>query len=185
MIRLLSLVSRGACVAGVLLLLIAPHPWSVASEPADAPKGNKTVWVVFFSSQGCPHCGSAKDLIAAMKAKYPIRTKVFDVDRSEDYRLFRRLERIHSSGKFAVPLIMVGESILEGEAEIAEKLEATVRRLARSGGAGLPYLGSASTKRAVADKSQQNDSPRENRVRPPTVGEEWKKIRTFLNKWLP
>ena len=185
MIGLLPIVTRGACVAGVLLLLVIPCRWAAAAGSVDPPKGNKTVWVVFFSSQGCPHCESVKDLLAAMKTKYPIRTKVFDVDQAGDYRLFQRLEAIHSKGKFAVPLIMVGESVLEGETEIAEKLEKKVRQLARSGGAGLPYLGGGSKKSAVAAKSQLTGSSRETRGRPPTIGEEWKKIRSFLNRWLP
>ena len=62
-----------------------------------------------------------------LKARYPLRVKDFDVDKEADYALFKRIEAIHAADKFAVPLVMVGESILMGEEEITGKLEKTVR----------------------------------------------------------
>jgi len=172
-------------VCGILAL-----SWGLiaACEAADAralkTKKSRQVWVVFFSSRDCPHCESARTLLHALKSKYPVRTKEFDVSRDADYALLRNLETIHSNKKFAVPLVILGESILMGEAEIASNLEKTVRKLSRCGGSPLPYLGRHDNSPPAAAKAPQSAHPPDAAEgRPPTIGEEWKKIRAILDKY--
>ena len=113
----------GIVVLAVALLCVG----RAAAAPAKAKAVKKTVGIVFFAAHDCPRCESVKDLMKVLKVRYPLRVKDFDVDKEADYSLFKRIEAIHSADKFAVPLVMVGESILMGEEEITGKLEKTVR----------------------------------------------------------
>jgi hypothetical protein len=167
----------------------------VAACAAAGPLPAKTkkpcpVWIVFFSSRDCPRCQSVKPLLKALKGTYPLRTKVFDVDREKDYALLRRLEAIHSKDKFLIPLVIVGETILMGEDKIASDLEKTVRRLSRHGGASLPYLGQnkkngedRTLKTEARKKAVSSRCPCAEEGRPPSLGDEWKKIRALLDKY--
>jgi hypothetical protein len=141
------------------------------------------VWLVYFFSSDCEKCGHVKTLIEALKTKYPVRTKSFDVDQKGNYELMQRLQAIHSKRRLAVPLVMLGETILTGEAEISANLEGTVRKLAQSGGAPAPYLGKANvgTSAATADtRCRECDQ----RGRPPDIADELKRIRGILGGWL-
>ena len=141
------------------------------------------VWVVVFSSPECPHCEKAMELIERLKRKYPIRTKVFDIDSDHDYQIYKRLEAIHARNGFAVPLVMVGESMLMGEKDISRKLEKIVKKLARSGGSRLPYLGPAKFEDDPVGRADDSDCDHcGRRGRPPTIGEEWRKVRGFVDK---
>jgi len=147
-----------------------------------ASRSTSTVWLAFFSSKDCPHCASARELIEALENDFPLRVKAFDISLDEDYALFSRLEAIHARKRFSVPLILVGDSILMGEREIARKLEPTVRRLVRSGGACLPYLGPKKRVETSTANPSSSACNCENRRRPPSIGEEWGKIRLFIDK---
>ena len=69
--------------------------------------------------------------------------KSFSIDNELDYTLYARMEAIHSSDKFSVPLIIVGDDILIGEKEITAELEKKVQRLSEAGrgSASLPGKG--------------------------------------------
>jgi glutaredoxin len=136
--------------------------------------------MAFFSSTDCPKCESAKLLIEALKSKYRVRVKTFDVERDKDYSLFKAVQAIHSSGGLSVPLILVGDVILAGEEEIDAKLEETVRGLAKAGGAELPYLGPDHTAPAPT-KRDKCDFDKNRPGRPPSAPEEWGKFRSFLD----
>ena len=167
----------------VVALSVALASW--ASEPAHGVSKPKKglVWAAFFSSQDCPMCRNVKLLLAELRKSYRFRFKQFDIDKPSDYTLFERLESIHATGSFSVPLILIGNSVLIGERQIAGKLEETIRSLARSGGSPLPYLGPLSLRKSV---NRQTDSPQrgnESDGSPPTIWEEWEKVQAFF-KWL-
>jgi hypothetical protein len=182
------ILDRSVIRPGLFLLLML---WCFLSPLAASGGGNQasrkrsdTVWVVFFSSRDCPRCESVKALLDALKSSCPsLRTRVFDVARQRDYALFRRLETIHSDGEFAVPLIMVGESILEGEDQISAKLEKAVKRLSRSGGAPLPYLGRNPGKKLAVPERQPEKCPCQNKGGPPSIREEMGKIKVIFDKF--
>lgn len=174
-----SFLLRAGSILIVLLMLLS---WNAAECAAKRTKKKRvSVWVVFFSSKDCSRCMSVNKFIRVLRKRYPVRLKKLNIDKPRDYALFERLEAIHAEERFAVPLVMVGQDILMGEDEITGKLERIVRRLARSGGAPLPYLGPKGRKareRAIAPKPPE---PRcEGRGRPPTIGEEWAKIKNFF-----
>lgn len=167
-----------------VIALVQAFAFSSLAESRQRSKAKAgTVWLVYFLASDCERCEHVKTLIDALKAKYPVRIKAFDIDKKPNYELMKRLQAIHSQHKFAVPLVMVGETILMGEKEISAKLESTVRKLARSGGAGVPYLGHASdrtsTRTSDADCRKCNE-----RGRPPEIKDELKRIRSLLGRWL-
>jgi len=163
----------------VVLLVFLSWTLALSAHKSGKDRGAR-VWMVFFSASDCPNCESARALIQGLRGVYPVRVKKFIVDRPRDYALLERLEAIHGEEKFAVPLIIVGESILIGEDEITRKLERTVRRLSRSGGAPLPFLGPVDVK-APKRRTASYDCDCD-RGRPPTLGEEWEKIKNFLDR---
>ena len=166
----------GIVVLAVALLCVGP----AAAAPAKGKAVKKTVGIVFFAAHDCPRCESVKDLMKVLKVRYPLKVKDFDVDKEPDYALFKRIEAIHSADKFAVPLVMVGESILMGEEEITGKLEKKVRSLARTGGSPFPYLGSArETKTAAKPDASCRDCEK---GRPPELTDELSKLRKYIEK---
>ena len=117
-----------------------------------------------------------------LASEYPLKVKTFDVSRDEDYVLLSKLEAIHARKKFAVPLVLVGDSILVGEKRIMARLEKTVSRLTRGGGGALPYLGPGHSEEKVAeDDSRCRDCERNGR--PPSIEDEWGRIKRYLNKF--
>lgn len=168
------------CLGGILfaMLVVICSGSPAAAATAGAKKRQGVVWVVFFSEKGCGHCTKVDDQLRSLEKKFPVRVKRFFIDRAEDYALFKSLESIHSDDKLAVPLVMLGESILVGEGKIGRDLEKTVKRLARSGGSGLPYLG---TPPEDGGRSAAGVCPECER-RPPTLGEEWGKIKKLLDE---
>lgn len=155
-------------------------------NPAEATQANSKVKkhpvaIVFFAAQDCPRCEAVKDLVKVLKARYALKVKDFDIDKDADYALFKRVEAIHASDKFAVPLILIGESILMGEDEITGKLEKKVRKLARSGGSPFPYLGSAQERKTVAKPATSSCKSCE-KGGPPEVTDELSKLRKYIEK---
>jgi glutaredoxin len=168
--------------AGIAILAVTLFYFDHAEAAQVNGKASKRpVAIVFFAAHDCPRCENVKDLVKVLKARYTLKVKDFDVDKDADYSLFKRVEAIHASDKFAVPLILVGESILMGEDEITGKLEKTVRRLARSGGSRFPYLGSAQEKKTSAKATGSSCKSCE-RGGPPEVTDELSKLRKFIEK---
>jgi glutaredoxin len=181
-----------------LVLILTLPALLPALQSAHARAGSKprhgTVWIAFFSSRDCPVCKNVKRLTNSLKKKYPVRVKLFDIDKPADYALLARLEGIHTAKGFSIPLLMLGETILMGEDRISNRLEKTVRALARSGGSTLPYLGPdkkakseppapvASARRAGTRTSASSRCPCADSGRPPTISDEWNKISSFLDR---
>ncbi len=175
-------------LAAGLLVSVVGLPFALA-EPAKPPRSAADkpgkVWVVVFSFPECPHCEKAMKLIERLKRKYPVRTKVFNIDSDHDYRIYKKLEAIHARDEFSVPLVMVGESMLMGDKEISRKLEKIVRNLARSGGSKLPYLGPAKSQDDSVVRSRDSDCDHcGQRGRPPSISEELRKVKGFVDKYL-
>ena len=177
--RLSVILSIGIIFLGCLILL----PLTIAdSSTAATKKKRNSVWLVFFFSKDCPHCERVKDLTDALKVRYPIRVKSFDIDNELDYTLYARMEAIHSSDKFSVPLIIVGDDILIGEKEITAELEKKVQRLSEAGGAALPYL-EKGLSRKPSEKPACSICDSKRRGKPPSVQEELGKMKIFVDKY--
>jgi glutaredoxin len=187
--RVSAAVCAGTAFALLLLSLISAE-WSAYTWAMAPTTRQKTVWLVFFFSHSCPKCEPVRELLDALKSAYPIRIKSFDVEKPEAYELYRRLEAIHAKGSFAIPLVMLNNSILMGERDISAKLERMVSRLSRKGGASLPYLGPDQTDRQEATASPAAKEPKRARCdhcsrngRPPSIQEDWSKIRALIDRF--
>jgi glutaredoxin len=185
----ISATAGGRTTLALVLLLLFPAQWGVNVWSAVPAARQRPVWLVFFFSRTCPKCEPIRDLLDALKSTYPIRIKAFDIDKPEHYDLYRRLEAIHAKDSFAVPLVMLNNSILVGEHDISTKLERMVSRLSRKGGASLPYLG-PDQRRGEALPTSAAKEPKSapcdhcgRKGRPPTVQEEWKKIRGIIDRF--
>ncbi len=176
--------SRHRHLIGVLIIIASALLLSAGNVEASGKKAKKTVWVVFFSSRDCSKCENVKDLIEVLRLRYPVRVRQFDTSKGNDYAVFKTVEAIHGSGNFAVPLIMLGDSIIIGEQEIAKKLEKAVRSLAARGGSPSPYIGPVGPKRK-SQGIEKNDEPCESCSRggrPPPIGDELRRVRRLLDK---
>lgn len=138
------------------------------------------VWVVYFTSRDCGECASAGKLLAALKNRNEIAVKTFFVERPGDRKLLRDIEKIHSESKLSVPVVLVGDSILTGS-EIAQKLEETVSRLTKRGGAPPPYLGPNRAVQPVRAAGEEKCNC--GKGKPPEITDELHKIKNFLNSW--
>lgn len=163
------------------VLLSSAHGDKSGTRKIASEKKLSVVRMVFFASPECERCTAVKQFIAGLKDTYPLSVKHFNIDRASDRAVFRSLEAIHAPGKFAVPLVLVGETILAGEDRITSELEPLVRRLARSGGAALPYLGQGLQTKPVQEKPGRCYEC-DQRGRPPDVRDELKRIRTFIDR---
>ncbi|MCA1960214.1 MAG: hypothetical protein LDL33_05420 [Desulfomonile sp.] len=167
-------------VVAVLVAMTLAAAQALAASPT-AKKQRGKVWVVYFSSEECPFCKGVTRLIQELSKKYPIKLKKFSVDKPNDHALLDRIESIHAKGRLEVPVVILDETILMGEEEITAKLEPIVRRLAASGGAAPPYLGPVDDRdQPLGEKARRECSTCERR--PPTIGEEWAKIRGLLDR---
>jgi hypothetical protein len=169
----------GAAMLSVLFLSVG-H--SAPSSPGE--KRKNTVTMIFFLSRDCPKCETIKDLIEILQVKYPLRVRRFDISKEADYAVFKAVDSIHGTGSFAVPLVMLGESILIGEQEIALKLEEAVKDLTTSGGSPSPYIGPIERKPPQGRPTQKAQPRCESCSRggPSSLGDEWQRVRGYLDK---
>jgi glutaredoxin len=119
---ILILVASVAFIAGTLGSALAQK-----SSKA-APDIDKTVVVTVFTSSECPFCENVKELVDDLKTTLPIKIEMFDINQPADYDLFSKIEATHKGEKFAVPLIIVGDTVLMGQSQIFSKLEDTIRK---------------------------------------------------------
>ena len=150
--------------------------------PGADEKGDGQVGIVFFGAKGCPSCEHVRDLLSALGDQYPLDLRTFDTGKAEDNALLDRLEQIHARDKFSVPLVMLDDSILMGEREIDDKLEPMVRRLVAAGGSALPYLGPRRPLKRAPQKHVDSGCNCKS-GRPPTLGEEWGKLKVLLRRF--
>ncbi len=147
------------------------------------------IWIVFFNSHNCSQCEGVGALIDGLKEKHHIGVKSFDVEDERNYSLFKKIEAIHGCEKFSVPLVIVGEHILIGPETIENRLEPIVAGL-NGTGAALPYLGPQTAAKlktpheytkAIARTAKEDCHC--NQGQPPQITDEFRKIRSLLDRW--
>jgi len=91
----------------------------------------------FFYSSTCPHCRQVEeDVLPPLQAKYgpQFSLEAFNVEQPEDYEVLLDLEARYGVHIAEVPVIFMGDAVLEGEEAIREGLEAQVERCLGEGG---------------------------------------------------
>jgi glutaredoxin len=117
----------------ILAVCVAFLAVTFGSAPAQksskaGPEMDKTVVVTVFTSSECPFCENVKELVDDLKTTLPIKIEMFDINRPADYDLFSKIEATHKGERFAVPLVIVGDTVLMGQSQIFGKLEDTIRK---------------------------------------------------------
>lgn len=137
-----------------------------------------------FSSKDCELCRATKAYLNSLEKALPVSFKALDIQKPHNYKIFHRLETIHGTRAFSVPMVIVGENVFIGPREIKSKLGKTILRLSRNGGAKLPYLGPPLSRRSVrhAPREDNQDCGCE-RGRPPSAREELARLGRVLD-WL-
>lgn len=101
---------------------VSPTPASLLSS------GNVSVDAVYFYSDSCSHCEKVKPIIANISRRYPdLNLTQLEINRNADNRdLFNTLSSRYGIQNPGVPTIFIGNHVLIGEAEIANRFETEI-----------------------------------------------------------
>jgi cytochrome c biogenesis protein CcdA/glutaredoxin len=139
---------------------LMPAPWQLLEEGQPRPtaasaegttgaeaqasterESEPVAHTAFFYSTTCPHCKAIEEeVLSSLRAKYgrQLDIEVFNVDKAQDYEVLLDLEARHGVHISEVPVIFIGDAILEEEQAIREGLEAQIERCLQGGGCTAP-----------------------------------------------
>jgi hypothetical protein len=109
------------------------------SERKDSPRGTVRM-ILFHSGKSEQSMGIIDGLLPALREVYHIEARLYDVDISGNYSLLMALEEQYGRKESQLPVIFVGEDVLNGEGEIWENLESTIARYESLGGCEFPQF---------------------------------------------
>ncbi len=118
----------------VFLLLSSPVAYGALKQ--------NTVRMLYFYSATCDECQDLKEsFLPAIQRKYGPRVEMalLEISQLENYRTLLAIEK--QSGRVldkTPPLVIVGKDVLAGGQEIAENLEAVIRKYQAVGGCDWP-----------------------------------------------
>ena len=124
-----------------------PHPQSATMDArrtesqASAIRSGNIVHVAYFHSPTCPHCQAVEEeVLPALQSKYgqQLDITVFNVKEPGDYAALLLLEARYKVHVNEVPVMFIGEVVLEGETAIREGLEAQIEGCLQKGGCPPP-----------------------------------------------
>jgi thiol-disulfide isomerase/thioredoxin/sulfite exporter TauE/SafE len=94
-----------------------------------------------FEAQDCDHCHAVEEeVLAPLAEEYGDRVEIkqFDISSVANYEVMVRLEREYGVSGQAIPEVFIGDSVLVGEEEIAERLQSLVDECLSAGGCEFP-----------------------------------------------
>jgi cytochrome c biogenesis protein CcdA len=115
-----------------LVLLIQASPQVTFSKDA--------VRLYFFYSEESGGLKVKEEFIAPLSKKYPIEIQPLSVNKLENYDLLARFEKELKQEDNELPVVIIGNKILGGEAKIREDLEGLVKSYAEKGGIPWPSV---------------------------------------------
>lgn len=116
----------------ILILLISAAPQLGFSKDP--------VRVYFFYSEETGGLKSQDELITPFSKKYLIETKPLSVNQLSNYDLLIKFEKELKEEGADLPVVIIGNHLLGGEAKIRKNFEALVRSYAEKGGSSWPSL---------------------------------------------
>ncbi len=119
----------------VLLIPVTPQV-SFSKEP---------VRLYFFYSEESGGLKVQEGFITPLSKKYPLEIQSFSLNKLENYDLLSRFEKELKQEDNELPVVIVGNKILGGEAKIRKDLEGLVKSYAEKGGVPFPSLKAAET----------------------------------------
>jgi len=81
-----------------------------------------------------------EEIIKPLSKKYPIEVRSFSVNQLKNYDLLTKFEKELKDTENELPVIIIGDKILGGEAEIRKNLEGFIKAYAERGGIPWPSL---------------------------------------------
>ena len=81
-----------------------------------------------------------KEVTEPLSRKYPLEIQSFSVDQLKNYDLLIKFEKGLKDEDNDLPIVIIGDKILGGEAEIRKELEGLVRDYSEKGGTAWPSL---------------------------------------------
>ena len=127
------------CLISVLLIP-ATTQVSFSKEP---------VRLYFFYSEESGGQKVKEEFIAPLSKKYPIEIQSFSLNKLENYDLLGRFEKELKQEDNELPVVIIGNNILGGEAKIRKDLEGLVKSYAEKGGIPWPSLQVTKTERWI------------------------------------
>jgi cytochrome c biogenesis protein CcdA len=100
-----------------------------------------TVRLYIFSSPNCPGCGIIEQDNLALLSKETgcrIEPKYFDIGDITNYRKLVEIEKRYGHSGSNIPVVFIGNSVLDGVEQIEKELEKTVKKYAGQGGVDWP-----------------------------------------------
>ena len=98
------------------------------------------VRLYFFYSEESGGPKVEEDLIKPLSKKYPVEIQSFSVNQLNNYDLLAKFEKELKQGGNELPVVVIGNKILGGEAKIRKELEELVKSYSEKGGAPWPSL---------------------------------------------
>ena len=118
-----------------------PQPRPTTSGAQEAKGAEGVAHAAFFYSPICPHCERVEEeALSPLQAKYgpQLDLRAFNVEQPEDYEVLLDLEARYGVHIAEVPVIFMGDAVLEGEEAIREGLAAQIERCLQKGGCAPP-----------------------------------------------
>jgi len=155
---------------------LMPSPWQLLEEGQPRPttvspqeaKGAESqaptetepeliAHAAFFYSTTCPHCKAVEEeVLPPLHAKYgtQLDIRAFNVESAEDYEVLLDLESRYGVHIAEVPVIFIGDAVLEGEQAIREGLGAQIESCLQSAGCAPPTERQPGGEASAAESAQ-------------------------------
>jgi hypothetical protein len=107
------------------------------------------VRLYFFYSEESGGKGVNEKFIKPLSKKYPLEVRSFPLSKLTNYDLLARFERELKQEGNELPVVIIGDKILGGEAKIRKDLEELVKSYTKKGGVPWPSLQATKTERWI------------------------------------
>jgi sulfite exporter TauE/SafE len=125
----------------VSLLLLFVTAAALSLSPLIGMADEPVARFFVFEAQDCDHCHVVEEeVLAPLAEEYGDRVEIkqFDIGSVANYEVMVRLEREYGVSGQAIPEVFIGDSVLVGEDEIAERLQSLVDGCLSAGGCEFP-----------------------------------------------
>jgi cytochrome c biogenesis protein CcdA len=115
------------------------------------------VRLYFFYSQESGGLKVKEEFITPLSKKYPIEIQSFPLNQLNNYNLLDRFEKELKQEGNELPVVIIGNKILGGEAKIRKELEGLVKSYAEKGGIPWPSLQVKKTERWITQAPTEEE----------------------------
>jgi len=124
-------------------------PVLLISATAQVSFSKDVVRLYLFYSEESGGLKVKDEFITPLSKKYPIEIQSFSINQLDNYDLLGKFEKELKQEDNELPVVIIGNKILGGEAKIRKDLEGLVKSYAEKGGISWPSLKAAETERWI------------------------------------